>query len=133
MKKIIWKVATIMACFIVIVTMKIDITSLEAKNETSSNESTAGSGFDPNLIPDGTVDANMKKTANRVSGTVFTILQIAAFGGIIFAGIKYMYSSADQRADIKKNMIYLAIGMVLVFGASTVAKFVTNAAVDVMK
>ena len=43
-----------------------------------------------------------------------------------------MFSSADQRANIKKDLIYLAIGGAFVFGATTIVKFVVTAANDIM-
>ncbi len=54
------------------------------------------------------------------------ILQIAAIGALVFAGVRYMFSSADQKADIKKSMGILAVGAVLVFGASIVVEMLVN-------
>lgn len=95
-------------------------------------ESNAGNGFDPSQLP-GTTDTErsddyktVKSVSSRIANTVFTILQIAAFVGIVLIGLKYMYTSSDQRADIKKNMIMLFVGMILVFASTTVVKFVTQ-------
>lgn len=94
----------------------------------------AGDGFDASVVPNmSTIDSNVKKAGNKISGTVFTILQIAAFAGIIFCGIKYMYSSAEQKADIKSSMFALCTGMVLVFGASTLAKYAQRSADQLYK
>ena len=62
--------------------------------------------------------------AGKIWGTVLTIAQILAFAAIVFAGVRYMFASADQKADIKKGLIYLVVGAVLVFAASTVVKLV---------
>lgn len=43
-----------------------------------------------------------------------------------------MFASADQKADIKKSMIILVLGAILVFGASTVAKFIMTATNEVI-
>lgn len=84
----------------------------------------AGDGFNASVVPNfSSANSKIKTVGNRIASTAFTVLQILAFAGIIVAGIKYMYSSADQRADIKKSLVYVVSGMVLVFGASTVAKF----------
>ncbi len=64
--------------------------------------------------------------------TVLTILQIAAVAAIVIAGVRYMFASADQKADIKKGMIGLVIGAILVFAASTVVQFIISAATSVM-
>ena len=45
----------------------------------------------------------------------------AAVASVSVAGIKYMLSSPDGRADVKKEMIPYIIGGFLLFGASKVA------------
>lgn len=72
----------------------------------------------------GKIDA----AAKQIWKTVTTIVQILAFAAVIFAGLRYMFASADQKADIKKGLGMLAIGAILVFAASTVVKFVVGAA-----
>lgn len=64
--------------------------------------------------------------------TVLTVLQILAVAAIVIAGVRYMFASADQKADIKKGMIGLVIGAILVFAASTVVQFIISAATSVM-
>ena len=44
-----------------------------------------------------------------------------------------MFASADQKADIKKSMIILVIGAVLVFGASTIISIIANTTAEVAK
>ena len=43
-----------------------------------------------------------------------------------------MFSSADAKAEIKKKCINLVIGLVIVFGASSIISIVTSIASDVM-
>lgn len=81
----------------------------------------------------GTGIPNIENGAKAVWKTVTTIFQMLAFGAIIFAGVRYMLASADQKADIKKGLAALVIGAILVFAASTVVKFVTTAAKTVME
>lgn len=71
-------------------------------------------------------------TVSRVWGVILTILQIAAIAAVVFAGVRYMFASADSKADIKKQMIWLVIGAVLVFGASTVIGFITGTFEDLV-
>ena len=71
--------------------------------------------------------------AGRTWATVVTIVQILAVAAVVFAGLRYMFASADQKADIKKSMGTLAIGAVLVFGATTVIKFVSNATNQIIR
>lgn len=68
---------------------------------------------------------------NNVWGIILTILQVAAIAAIVFSGVRYMFASADSKADIKKQMVWLVVGAVLVFAASTVIKLITTVANDV--
>ena len=86
-----------------------------------------------NLTYGGTASGIVSKTAGGMWATVVTIVQILAVAAVVFAGLRYMFASADQKADIKKSMGTLAIGAVVVFGATTVIKFVSNAANQVVK
>lgn len=94
--------------------------------------SNVGGGFNPGYINNGDdVDA-IKKPIDTIYSTILLILQIASVAGVLIAGLRYMYSSADTKADIKKRMIPLVIGLVLVFGATTIIQFVINASNELM-
>ena len=81
----------------------------------------------------GSGSATITNAAKGIWGTVVTIVQILAIAAVVFAGLRYMFSSADQKADIKKSMGILVVGAILVFGATTVLQFVTKAATDVLE
>ena len=92
--------------------------------------------FDPSTgnldtIGNGTSSTVVDNTVNKVWGSVTLILQVLAIAAIVFAGVRYMFASADQKADIKKSMIILVVGAVLVFGASTIVQFIVNVTQDV--
>lgn len=91
----------------------------------------AGEGFNPNYIANGDdVDA-LKPTINTLYHTIILVLQIASVAGVIIAGLRYMYASADTKADIKKTMVPLIIGLVLVFCVSTIIDLVVKIATEV--
>ena len=69
----------------------------------------------------------------KVWNTVSLILQILAVAAIVFAGVRYMFASADGKADIKKQTIGLVVGAVLVFGASYIINFIVSVTSDVLK
>lgn len=69
---------------------------------------------------------------NKVWNTISVIVQIAAIAAIVFAGVRYMFASADDKADIKKQTVILIVGAVLVFAAVPLAKFITNIAQNVL-
>ena len=69
----------------------------------------------------------VENAVSKIWSTVLLILQICAVAAIVFAGVKYMFASADQKADIKSGMIGLVVGAILVFAASTIVKFIISA------
>lgn len=85
-----------------------------------------------NGLAKGTGVNSINTSVNKVWSTVLTILQIAAVAAIVVAGVRYMFASADQKADIKKGMIGIVVGAVLVFAASTVVQFIVTATEDIM-
>lgn len=92
----------------------------------------ASSPISPNLNVSGDGIGTIDKTVGNVWVTIRTILQIAAVGAVIFAGVRYMFASADTKADIKKQMIILVVGAVLVFGATTVISFIQTVTNEVL-
>ena len=41
-----------------------------------------------------------------------------------------MFAAADDKAEIKQGLIGLAVGAILVFGASSIVQFILNAKTD---
>lgn len=64
----------------------------------------------------------------NIWSTITVIVQIAAIAAIVFAGVRYMFASADDKADIKKQTVILVVGAALVFAAVPIAKFIQNTA-----
>lgn len=65
--------------------------------------------------------------ASMIWNTFENIAQILAIGAIVFAGIRYMFSSADNRADIKIQTVILVFGGAIVFAAVPLIKFIVAA------
>lgn len=65
---------------------------------------------------------NVKNMINSSTGTVITILRIAgvAIASIMLLAIamRYMFSSAGDRADIKKHAIAYVVGAIILFGVT---------------
>lgn len=59
-------------------------------------------------------------------GTILGFLRWAAIiGGVILItiiGIKYMMASLEEKADFKKSMVPLVVGIIVVMGATFIAK-----------
>lgn len=115
-KKIMLRVLPVLMVLLLVIT-----TNVFASSPISPTIKVEGNGI-------GTVD----KTAGNIWRTVTLILQICAVGAIVFAGVRYMFASADTKADIKKQMVILVIGAVLVFGATTVISFIQTVTKEVL-
>lgn len=82
------------------------------------------------------VSVDTPKTGNEISAitglagdlwsTIAVIVQILAIAAVIFAGLRYMFASADSKADIKQQTVILVVGAILVFCAVPIMKFITN-------
>jgi len=82
----------------------------------------------------GSKDASTVLT-NKVTGiwnTIATVVQILAVAAVVFAGVRYMFASADAKADIKKQTVILIVGAVLVFGATAILGLVAGTANDLL-
>ena len=60
------------------------------------------------------------------------IVNILAIAGIVALGLKYMFSAADTRADIKKDMLPVVIGLVLVYSVTNILSFLVTAGGQVL-
>lgn len=78
--------------------------------------------------PSGSANQNITKLANNIWGTIAVIVQILAIAAIVLAGVRYMFASADEKADIKKQTVILVVGAILVFAAVPIAGFIANTA-----
>ena len=74
----------------------------------------------------GNLPGDIEKTMKNTWATVATIVQILAVACVVFAGVRYMLSAADQRADIKQGMIFLAVGATIIFGATSLIRLVAS-------
>lgn len=70
--------------------------------------------------------------AGRVIGTINLIVRYVAFGGILFIGLKYLFASAEGKAQMKTSATGLVIGIIFVFMASMVVDFIIGAASTVI-
>lgn len=77
--------------------------------------------------------AKITSLGGKIWGTISVIVQIAAIAAIVFAGVRYMFASADDKADIKKQTVILVVGAALVFAAVPIAKFIQSTAKQVFQ
>lgn len=66
--------------------------------------------------------SSMQELAGKILGF---IRNIAIVGGVVIIavlGVKYMMGSLEEKAEYKKSMIPLIVGIVVVMSATTIAK-----------
>ncbi len=117
MKKFLLRVMPVLAVLAVIVVST--FSPVLAKNAAQIEALANGNGVTA-------VDDAVKK----VWSTVLTVLQILAIAAIVYAGVKYMFAAAEDKAEIKQGLIGLAVGAILVFGASTIVQFILKVQED---
>ena len=82
---------------------------------------------DVGVSPDTNVDADKIKTlAGKILGFLQVIGGIAAVVIVAIFGIKYMLGSLEEKAEYKKSFIPLIIGIVVLYGAVTIANLLIN-------
>ena len=88
---------------------------------------TLGYGFDRNLVTGNAVDENIETAGNNVGATVILVFQVLAATGVIFAGIRYMFSATSKnKADIKMGLLGVAVGCIIIFGGPTFINFIVR-------
>lgn len=65
-------------------------------------------------------DTNAQTIANKILGIIQWFGYIIGFAMLLYIGIKYMMSAANDKADMKKALIGYVIGAIILFGASTI-------------
>lgn len=62
--------------------------------------------------------------AEKIIGAITAVGTIIAVATTIGMGIKYMTGSIEEKAEYKKTMLPMLIGMILLFGISWIIKFI---------
>jgi len=95
----------------------------------------ANSSFWEGLFGSGGSDAEQKVL--NVGGSVLSIIRtigfIVALGMLIWIGIKWITSTAQERADLKGKAVNYVIGAVFVFGASFILPIIVKFIQDTLK
>ena len=102
--------------------------------ETSSSAEAAASAKVTdamNAVNAGDIDANTSSYITGVANKVLTFLQIASgvFAIIMIAvtGFRYIIEpAADVKKELKNGMLPIIVGILLVFFAASIAKFIVN-------
>ena len=76
-------------------------------------------------------ESKAAQSVKKIWGTILLVLQVLAVAAFCFAGVKYMFASADTKANLKNRMVGLMVGAVLVFGATGVINLIVAIMSDV--
>lgn len=106
---------TILPVFMILAVMFVTFTPAVMAEGVNTEFPNTGSGI-----------KKVEDIGERVWSTVVFVVRILAFAAIVFAGVRYMFASADQKADIKKGLVFLVIGAVLVFASTFLVDLVTT-------
>lgn len=115
-RKIILKIVLII--FMIILFSSITLNSVNAAKSgfQEAGLTKAGTVFDGN-----NVQTNFSNVANKSANTIVSILRTVgmaiAVAMLLILAMKYMLSSAGDRADIKKHAIVYVVGALVLFGA----------------
>lgn len=83
------------------------------------------------------IDLTNGTTYNDIFGSIWTtvtiIVQILAIAGIIAIGLKYMFSTANTKADIKKDLLPMAIGLIVIYSSTELIPFIVRISEQLFK
>jgi len=70
--------------------------------------------------------SEIKTKADKVMGTFVFLVQIACVATVIIMGLRYILTSAEGKANVKKDLVVWCVGAFIVFGATTLIGLVLN-------
>lgn len=77
-------------------------------------------------------DASYKNLFGSLLGVVIMIVKVAAIVGVIYVGVRYIFSGATGKAELKGKSVYFIIGIILTFSSVTVLTVFANVLADLL-
>ena len=121
-KKTISKILAISLMALLLISMMTVISSATTTSVTNPNWNTIGT---TGGVTDGIVSAT-DKLGNTAVYVIRLVGNFIAIGFLIWLGIKWIMASAQDKADLKKNMWAYVIGAVLIFGAANIIPWIVK-------
>lgn len=69
----------------------------------------------------------------KIWATIRTVINVCAILGIVLIGLKYMFASANTRADLKTELLPMLIGIMLVFSSINIINYIIRIGYTVLK
>ena len=74
------------------------------------------------------IDTDLLERIGSIIGMIMAVGTVVAICASIYLGIRYILSSVEEKADIKKKMIPFIIGVVIFYGATGILKLIGDLA-----
>ena len=71
-----------------------------------------------------TIDPGLAGSINGIIGLIQIVGTLVAVGACVYLGIRYVISSVEEKADIKKKLIPFVIGTIIFFGATGILQLI---------
>ena len=139
---------TVIVIATIILGIKYIIGSVESKTEVKESLITllvaclfffGWQGISAILIPGGRLawssesDQSYKNLVGRVFSSTVFILNVATIAAIIYVGVRYIFSGASGKADLKARSPYFFIGIIMAFCSVSFLTFVSNVINDMFE
>lgn len=69
---------------------------------------------------------------NKIYSLAIDLLNYISVGVVLFVGVKFLFSGAEGKADLKGKGVPFVIGLVMTFGTVTFLKFIIKVLADVI-
>jgi hypothetical protein len=86
-----------------------------------------GADFKGGILGTILAGGSFETVTGNLWSNIALIVNILAIAGIAALGLKYMFAEANTKADIKKDMIPVVIGLVLIYSITNVLNFLVTA------
>ena len=77
-------------------------------------------------VTNSTVGNNIESTAKTIYTYILYFVNIAAIGGIVFLGVKYLLASAEGKSQLKMNMGPAFLGIIMVYATISFLNTILN-------
>ena len=138
--------------FIIMIIIVLNNTTIKAKDEdpgkyiptksqSSSSKKGTGSGGSSDLNLDAlgkeinNVSASSEATTaiNKVLGVVTVLIVTAAIILLLMKGAAFMQAAPEGKAEIKKQLIAIVVGGVIIFGINTIIQTIITVSTKIIK
>ena len=138
--------------FIIMIIIVLNNTTIKAKDEdpgkyiptksqSSSSKKGTGSGGSSDLNLDAlgkeinNVSASSEATTaiNKVLGVVTVLIVTAAIILLTMKGVAFMQAAPEGKAEIKKQLIAIVVGGVIIFGINTIIQTIITVSTTIIK